>query len=141
MVVQSKKVYIQASAFLAFIDRAHPKYAQASAFFQYFAQEKYRLYTDYLTIYESHRQIHFNISPSLSRDFLRTLTFANINILYPEEADFRAALKTLANYPSIDLTFDKSLMAVLANKNGISQICTFEYLHPLFGQAAFYLPI
>ena len=41
----------------------------------------------------------------------------------------------------IDLTFDKALMATLANKNNISQICTFEYLQPLFGLKIFYLPM
>lgn len=141
MATHSKKIYLAPSAFLAFIDRAHPRYNQASAFFRYFAQEQYRLYTDSLITYEVHRELYLNISPSLSRDFLRTISFSNINIFYPDEAEMRAALKTLINYPSIDLTFEKALSAVLADKHGISQICTFEYLHNLFGLSTFYLPL
>jgi len=53
----------------------------------------------------------------------------------------KAALKTLINYKNSELTFDQSQMAVFANRNSIPQVCTFDYVHPLFGLSAFYLPI
>lgn len=140
MATNSKKVYIAPSVFLAFLNRADPKHPQATAYFRYFAQEKYKLYTDFLNVYEVVRQIYFQISPSLSRDFLKTIFFSNINVIYPQESDIKASLKITVNH-SIDLTFEKALMATLANKNNISQICTFEYLQPLFGLIAFYLPM
>lgn len=141
MAKDSKKVYIAPSVFTAFINRADPKHAQASAFFRYFAQENYKLYSDFLDIHETARKIHREISPSLSRDFLRTIFFSNINIIYPQESDIKGALKTLVNYQSVDLTFEKALMATLANKASIPQICTFEYMPSLFGLNTFYLPL
>lgn len=141
MATLSKKVFIDASIFFSFINRAHGKHTQAAAFFRYFGQEQYRLYTDYLNIDIAHKQIHFQISPSLSRDFLRTIFFSNINIIYPEETDIKATLKTLLNYQSIDLTFEKALMATLANRKEIPQVCTFDPLPRLFGLSLFYLPI
>lgn len=141
MATLSKKVYLAPSSFLAFIDRAHQKHEQATAFFRYFAQEQYQLYTDIFVIYDVHRQIHSQISPSLARDFLRTIVFSEINVIYPNETEFKVALKTLVNYRSSDLTLEKALMATLTDKRSISQICTFEYLFPLFGLNAFYLPI
>lgn len=137
----SKKVYTAPSGFLAFVDRAHPKYDQASAYFRYFAQNGYALYTDTLSIVETYNQIYEDISPSLAKDFLRTIFLGNINIIYPEERDIKSAFKTLVNYQSVELTFNQALRAVLANRRGISNIYSFEYLHPLFGQAVFYLPI
>jgi predicted nucleic acid-binding protein len=137
----SKKVYIEASAFYAFIDRAHPKNEQAAAFFRYFGEQGYTLFTDTQTLTEAYNRIYKEISPSLSKDFLRTLFLGNINIIYPEESDIKAALKTLVNYQSTELSFSQSLRAVLANRRGINQIFTLEYLHPLFGQSVFYLPI
>ena len=137
----SKKVYIAPSAFYAFIDRAHSKSEQASAFFRYFGLENYMLFTDIQSLIESYNHIYKEISPSLAKDFLRTIFIGNINIIYPEESDVKATLKTLVNYQSTELTFSQSLRAVLANRRGISQIFTFEYVHPLFGQSSFYLPI
>ena len=137
----SKKVFLAPSGFYSFIDRAHPKHEQSSAFFRYFAQEEYRLFTDSFTINEVYNEIYDHISPSIAKDFLRTIFLGNINIIYPEEGDIKAALKTLINYQSSELTFSQALMAVLANRRGISQVFTFDYLHPLFGQNVFYLPI
>ena len=141
MAITSKKVYISSDTFTAFIDRAHPKHSQAAAFFRYFGQEKYLIFTSILNIEESYRQIYEKISPSLAKDFLRALTLSNINILFPTESDFKAALKTLINFRTTELSFKDAQSAVLADRNGISQIATFNYLHPLFGITAFYLPI
>lgn len=137
----SKKVFIDPSVLFAFIDRAHPKHDQAVAYFRFFAQEEYFLFTDIASITEVYNQIYKDISPSLSRDFLRTISLSNINMIYPEEADNKAALKALVNYGSTELTYTKALIAVLANRRGIPQISTFDYLHSLFGLALFNLPI
>jgi len=137
----SKKVFLAPSGFYSFIDRAHPKHEQADAFFRYFAQEEYKLFADSFTINEVYNLIYNNISPSTAKDFLRTIFLGNINMIYPDEGDIKAALKTLINYQSSELTFSQALMAVLANRRGVSQVFTFDYLHPLFGQNVFYLPI
>lgn len=141
MAVTSKKVYISSSLFIAFIDRANPKHSQAAAYFRYFGQDRYNVFSSILNVEESYRMIYEKISPSLSRDFLRAIVLSNINILFPNESDFKAALKTLVNYRTTELSFKDAQSAVLADRNGISQIATFEYLHPLFGQSAFYLPV
>ena len=137
----SKKVYIARSGFYAFIDRAHSKHEQAVAYIRYFAEQGYFLYTDSMTITDVYNQIYKEISPSLAKDFLKIIFIGNINIIYPDQSDIKSALKTLVNYQSTDLTFGQALRSVLANRKGISQIFTFDYLHPLFGQSVFYLPI
>lgn len=137
----SKKVYLTPSVFESFIDRAHPKHEQASAFFRFFGDEEYILYTDSQTIMSTYTIIYKDISPSLGKDFMRTMLISDINILYPEEADIKAALKALMAYQSNELSFSQALIAVLAEKREISQICTFDYLHPLFGQTPFFLPM
>lgn len=137
----SKKVFMSSDVLFAFVDRAHPKHDQADAYFRYFAQEEYSLYTDMYSIMQAYTQIYSDISPSLAKDFMRTIQLSNFNILYPDESDVKAGLKALINFQSTDLTYPKSLMSVLANRRGIQNVCTFEYLHPLFGLHLFYLPI
>ena len=137
----SKKVFIATSALMAFLDRANAKHVQASAYFQYFAQEKYQLYTGYLNLAEAHSEISEKVGGSFARDFLRAISLGSINVLYPDPADMKLALKTLINYRSTDLTFREAQMAVIASRRSINQICTFEYLHSLFGLTVFYLPI
>jgi predicted nucleic acid-binding protein len=137
----SRKVFIAPDVLVAFIDRAHPKHVHAAAFFRYFAQEHYQLYTSTEAVNETFNALYQKISPSLARDFLRSLSLGNINIIFPEESDLKTVFKTMLNYSSSELTMAEALMAVLASKRAIPQICTFAYLHSLFGLITFYLPI
>jgi predicted nucleic acid-binding protein len=137
----SKKVYIASDGFVSFIDRVHKKHVQSTAFFRYFAQEEYQLYTNIITIDETYMRIYNTISPSLARDFLRALTLSNINILYPEHADIKAAIKIIETSNSVELTYAKALMAVICNRKNIPQIMTYEFLHALYGLQLFYLPV
>lgn len=137
----SKKLYIAESAFVAFVDRNHPKHKQASAYFRYFAQERYNLCTGYLTIIEAYKIIFDEISQSLARDFLRAITTGNINVLYPTESDIKATIKVLVSSQSNELDFKNAQMEVFAYRNNINQILTFDFLPPLFGLVSFSLPI
>lgn len=137
----AKKVFIASDVFVAFLDRVHPKHLHAVAFFRYFASERYEIYTNIEILIATYQNIHQNISPSLARDFLRTMTLTNINIIYSDESDFKGAAKALLSYGSSELTMTDAIMSVEADKRNISSICTFEYLHPLFGLSTFFLPI
>lgn len=137
----TRKLFLAASAFVAFIDRASPKHTQAVAYFNFLAQQKYQLYTGYVNLIDAYRTIFQEISPSLARDFLRAVTLGSINILYPTESDMKAAVKALVTSQSKELSFQDAQMEVLAYRNNISQILTFDYLPQLFGLTAFTLPI
>jgi predicted nucleic acid-binding protein len=141
MATLSKKVFLAPSCLYAFIDRAHEKHAQASAYFRYFSQEEYMLYIDSINLNETYNIIYEKMSPSLAKDFLRIISLSDINIISPEESEIKATFKTIANYNSIDLKLSEAVMAVVASKRNILTICTFDYLHPLFGLNTFFLPI
>lgn len=137
----SKKVYIASDGFVAFIDRGHTKHVHASAYFRYFAQENFQLYTSFATMNEAYEELYKNISPALAKDFLRAMYMSSINILYPEPPDIKSAIKIVATSSVVELTFSKALVSVLCNKRSIPQICTFGYLPSLFGLQTFYLPV
>ena len=126
---------------MAFIDRAHIKYEQATAYFRYFGIEEYQLFSDPITLVEAYNKFYNDISPSLAKDFMRVMAISNINLVYAEESDVKAALKAIVNFKTTDLTYPKALLSVLANKRGVPQICTFDYMPQLFGLQLFYLPI
>ena len=137
----SKKVFVESDIFYSFINRADEKYPQASAYFRYFAEQKFQVFSSYPVQEDTYQEIYEKISPSLAKDFMRGLSLSSVNILYPTESDSKAALKSLINYQNTELTFREAQTAVLSNRNYISQICTFKYVHPLFGINAFSLPI
>lgn len=141
MSVLSKKVFIAPSALYAFIDRAHEKHQQAAAYFRFFSEEEYLLYIDCVNLNETYDIIYKKMSPSLAKDFIRIISLSDINVVNPEDSEIKGAFKTITNYNSLDLTFSEALLTVIASKRNILQICTFEYLHPLYGLNTFFLPI
>lgn len=141
MAVTNKKVYLAPSSLYAFIDRAHEKHTQSAAYFRYFSEQEYLLYIDTINMNEVYDIIFKKMSPSLAKDFLRILTLSDINIISPEDNEIKATFKAITNYNSLDLTFSEALMAVIASRRNIGQVCTFDYLHPLFGLNTFFLPI
>lgn len=137
----SKKIFVESDIFYSFINRADQRYPQASAYFRYFAEQKFQVFTSYPVQEDVYIRIYERISPSLAKDFLRGMSLSSVNILYPTESDAKAALKSLINYQNTELTFREAQTAVLSNRNYISQVCTFRYVHPLFGISAFSLPL
>ncbi len=47
MAAQSKKVFVESDILYSFINRADQRYPQASAFFRYFAEQKFQVFTSY----------------------------------------------------------------------------------------------
>lgn len=139
--MQSRKVFLAPDIFVAFVDRAHPKHLHATAFFRYFHQEQHFLYTNPQNIMDAYTIIQKRISPFLAKDFIKALSLGSINMLYPEEPDLKLAYKTVLSSSSQDLSMNEAIMAVMAERRSIPQVCTFEYLHPLFGLTTFFLPI
>lgn len=141
MASQSKKIYLAPNILVAFTDQLHTKHNQAAAFFRYFAQEQYQLFTDILSIYDAYGTVEQNMGHTVARHFLRSLFASSITIIYPTEADMKAALKVYLTDHSNQITFDMTLMMLLADRKGISQICTLEYISTLFGLSIFYIPV
>jgi len=137
----SRKVFLAPDIFVAFVDRADPKHLHASAFFRYFSQEQHFLYTTIVVISDVYKEISTRISPILAKEFIKALSLSSINMLYPEESDIKLTYKTLIGTSSSDLSFQEALIASMASRREIPYICTVNYLHPLFGLTAFYLPI
>ncbi len=138
---EQNKVYLAGDVIYAFIDRTHAKHDQAAAFFRYFSMENYQLATDVVTLYDTFTILSQDVSPTIAKDFIRSMYISSVTIFYPTEADMKAALKTYLSDKTGDLTLGKTLMAVLADKNRIPQIATFEYIHAVFGLSIFYIPL
>lgn len=137
MAITSHKVLVESDVFYALINMLDPKHPQTAACFRYFAQEKFQVFVSYPNLEDMYQ----DVSPSLAKDFLKGLILSSLNILYSTESELKTALKALINFQNSELTLKDVQTTVLANRNNINQICTFKYLHPLFGISSFNLQI
>lgn len=141
MATKSNKIYLAPNILVAFTDQLHSKHNQAAAFFRYFAQEQYQLFTDVISLYDAYDVIEKNMGHTVARHFIRTIFASSITIIYPTEAEMKAALKVYLTDHSNQVTFGMTLMMLLADRKNIPQICTLEYISTLFGLSIFYIPI
>lgn len=139
--MESKKIVLATDVLIAFVDRSHPKHLHATAFFRYFAQEKYFLYTTPLVIADCYTLLHQRISPILAKDFIKAISLSSIIVMHPEDSDMKLAYKTILASSNPEITFEETLLATMSSRRNISYVCTFSYLHPLFRLQTFYLPI
>lgn len=137
----SKKVILAPDAVYAYIDRGSDKHQQAVAFFRYFSEQNYRVFLDVLSLNEVYNDIYKKMSQDLAKDFIRIISLSDMNLIYPDESEMKAAVKALINYRTLDLTFSQSVMAVVASRRSVNQVVTFSYLPSLLGMQTFYLPI
>lgn len=137
---QSKKILLTSSVLFSFIDRLAPKHSQAEAFMRYFAQEQYHVLVASVTIVETYKLLKENISYSLAKDFLRTIFLGSIEVIYPDEILTKTAIRLVLSNSGQDLDFDQALINVMADKNQIHAIASFEYSNFYFGIQPFSLP-
>jgi len=137
---RSKKVYITQSAFFALIDRNHPKHPQAEAYFRYFAQEGFHLYTAIFTLNNVYEQLKKHISYSIAKEFIRSVYVGNIEVIYPDNPTTRTALKLILGGQGPDLELEQALINVISDRKQIPYICTLDQGQYFFGVQPFSLP-
>jgi len=136
----TKRVFITTDVFVAFLDRNDLKHLQAAAYFRYFAQEHFYLYTSDEIVIELFQKISQSISQAFAKEFIKTLLESSIHILTPDESEVKKAISTLANSYSY-LGLEETLIQLMAERHYIPYIATFSYIHSLFGREIFYLPL
>ena len=141
MTQNDKKVIISNQVFFAFIDRSHQNHGQAVAFFRYFTEEQFELYTVLFSVAATYQDLQDHIGLSIARNWLKSIFLGNIQIAYPDEATIKAAIKLITSTYNYNITIDQAVMNVVADKKGIPFIATFEFFPFFFGIKPFTLPL
>lgn len=133
MALQSRKIFIDSSVLIGFIDRADSNHAKAVKAMENLAKLGYHLYTNSLNVSEVYAGLARETGISVALDFLQAILQSDIEILFPQKADFITANRMLRSNRERQLTLREILNATLMQRRGINQILTFNYWHNLFG--------
>lgn len=123
---QSHKLFLDSSAFLAFIDRADYNHLKTTNIFDYLARGEFQLYTSNYVIIQSFARIEKELSPIIAQEFLLAILESNISIFYISESEFVAAYKLMRNTPSLKSGLMEVIHAQMMEKNGIHYIFTYN---------------
>lgn len=133
MSLQSKKIFIDSSIFVGFIDRANSNHTKAVKTMESLAKLGYQLYTSSIIVIDVYAVLSREVGVSVALDFLLASLQSDIEILFPQKADFITANRMLRTNRERQLTLREVLNSTLMQRRGIVQILTFNYWHNLFG--------
>lgn len=133
MALQSRKVFLDSSIFISFIDRVDPNHSRAVKIMEHLARLRYQLFTSLQSMSEVYSVISREVGLSVALDFLQASLQSDIEILIPQKADLISAHRMLRSNRERQLTLREVLNATLMQRRGIVQILTFNYWHNLFG--------
>ena len=133
MALQSRKIFIDSSVLISFVDRADVNHPKASKALENLARLKYHLYTSSQNATEVYAALSRETGMSVALDFLQAILQSDMEILFPQKADLISAHRMLRGNRERQLTLKEVLNAILMQRRDINQILTFNYWHNLFG--------
>lgn len=133
MATTSKKIFIDLSIFIAFIDRGATDHLKASKAIEDLASMGYRLYTSSQVVTDSYAQLYRDVGTVVAFEFLQAILQSGIEILCPQKADLITAHRILRVNRERQIPVSEALNATLMQKRGIVQILTFAHWNNLFG--------
>ena len=133
MALQSRKIFIDSSVLIGFIDRADPNHPKAVKGIENLARQGFHLYTSSQNISDVYATLARETGTSVALDFLQASLQSDIEILFPQKADYITAHRMLRSNRERQLTLREIINATLMQRKGIIQILTFNFWHNLFG--------
>lgn len=133
VLIINKKIFIDSSILLAFIDTSNTKHIKVVKALEDLVTIKYRLYTSSQVIIDSYNLISKNSNIQYASEFLQTMMQSRIEILFPKKADFITAQRILKVNQEHSILLNEALNATLMQKKGIAQILTLDNWNKLFG--------
>lgn len=130
---QSKKIFIDSSVLISFIDRADPNHQKAAQAMDSLARSGHQLFTSYQNVAETYIVLVREVGLSVALEFLLASLQSDMEILFPQKADLITAHRMLQANRDRQISLREALNATLMDRRGIIQIYTFAYWHNLFG--------
>ena len=141
MVSTGRKIFVDTSILIAFIDRGDPNHLKARKAIEDMASLGCRLYTSSQVVTDSHAILSRDVGTTVASEFLQTMLQSGIEILFPQKADLITANRILQVKREEQISLSEAVNATLMQRKGIVQILTFSPWNKLFGTSASNLTI
>jgi|SRR3989344_329119 len=133
MPTQSRKIFIDSSVLLSFIDRSDQNHSKGIKSIESIAELKFQAYTSHQNVSEAYTTLVGEVGISVALDFLQAILQSDIEIIYPQKTDLVSAYRLLRTNRDRQIGLQEVLNASLMRKKGITQVLTFAIWHNLFG--------
>lgn len=130
---KSRKIFIDSTVFFAFTDRSDANHQKSVQILEGLARSGWHLFTSAPNIIETYAALSHNVGFSVALEFLEAILQSDIEVLYPQRADFISAFRVLKANRNHQIGLREALNAAMMQKREIAQVAVFTYWHNLFG--------
>lgn len=131
--ISSKKIFIESSYFLAFVDRVNPNHSRAVKVFEMLGKDKYQVFTSGMVVMQTFNALERDLGQTLARDFLQAMLETKIQVLYINDSDLLAAFRYLKANPGRQISLSSIINAHLIQRHGINSVLTFDFWPNVMG--------
>jgi predicted nucleic acid-binding protein len=131
--MQSSKVFIDTSFFVSFIDRGDLNHLKTIAIFDFLGKRKYKVYSSSLVVTATFSKLEREEGEVIARDFLQAILESKIKVLYSSPAEFLSTFRLLKAGSVRKANISEIINATLMDKNGVSQVLTYDFWHNTMG--------
>lgn len=129
----SRKIFIDNSFFISFIDRADLNHQRSASIMDFLARQGFQTYTSDLTIFLTFSRLDREFGSAVSLDFLQAILESQIQILFLNQSELFGTFRFLKSNTLRQSSLTDYANAYLMDKQNISNILTYDPWYNLRG--------
>lgn len=129
----SKKIFIDTSFFIAFIDRADLNFQRSGFIMDFLAKQSFQPYTSDLAVFQTFSKLDREFGSAVSMDFLQAILESEIQILFLSQTDLAGTLRFIKGVSSRKSSLNDYSNAYLMDRQSIPQLLTYDPWYDLLG--------
>src|SRR3982751_5903925 len=91
----SRKIFLDTSFIISFIDRADLNHQKTSAIMEFLARQNFQVFTSSLTVFQAFSRLERDFGTAVGLDFMQAILDSNIQVLFLNQADLIATFRFL----------------------------------------------
>jgi predicted nucleic acid-binding protein len=133
MAQNQPKIFLGITFLMSFIDRTDYNHLKIVPIMEYLGRYNYKLYTSSTVALQIFMRLEKDFSRQLAQEFLSVMAESSIEILFPTPSDFLAANRYYKMNPDSKARILEVVNAIIMEKNGITEVLTYDSWVNLFG--------
>lgn len=138
--LRERRAFVDSSAYLALLDRADARHADAIAIVGYLADHRYRQYTTNVLLIESHALILSVLGNRAASRFVRDLERSSTTIIRVRARDEECAKEIIGRYADKDFSLADAISCSVMERLGITQAFSFDRDFAQYGFTTLQVP-
>lgn len=133
MAITSRKVFIDTSFFISFIDRADLNHQKTISIMDFLGRQNFQVYTSNLAVFNTFSRLDREFGSAVSMDFLQAILDSSIQVLFVTQQDLMGTFRFLRSNTHRQSSLTDFTNAYLMDRQGIPSLLTYDPWYDLRG--------